>query len=159
LTLRAADVPSTFPFEPYLLDEALPDVDVHFQLLRILQMIPGVPGSDRFSAQWQGAMQARVYGNIWDGVDLVYYWPPDMGPLPLNESALHPGLSAALSSEAPDGLGNNYTVRLRSEQRDDLINRIVNTVLRAFWKLAPRRRDCHGQVGQPRAQRGVMTSV
>lgn len=72
--------------------------------------MPGVPYADLRSRRWQGALQATAHRNIWDsdGAELVFYWPAHVGSLPVNTSAMNPGLSLALNGTD----ASNYTVSL-----------------------------------------------
>jgi hypothetical protein len=101
-----ADVPAD-PFEVHLLNEE--DGNVHASMQALLRKVPGVPYADLKSRQWEGAIQARAYRNIWhsDGAELVFYWPAYVGTVPLNESAVNPGLSLTLNGTD----AANYTVR------------------------------------------------
>jgi hypothetical protein len=104
--LLCADVPAV-PFELHLLNEE--DSNVHGNMQARLRAVPGVPHADLRSRQWEGAIQARALRNIWDpnGAELIFYWPAHVGALPVNESAINPGLSLTLNGTD----AANYTVR------------------------------------------------
>jgi hypothetical protein len=101
-----ADVPAD-PFQLHLLNEE--DGNVHANMQARLRRVPGVPYADLRSRQWEGAIQARAYRNIWDpvGAELVFYWPAYLGTVPVNDSAINPGLSLTLNGTD----AANYTVR------------------------------------------------
>lgn len=47
-----------------------------------VQATPGVPLPDVDGArQDNGALRARVYGNVFDGAEVVFTWPAAMGPI------------------------------------------------------------------------------
>lgn len=77
-------------------------------MLERLRYLP-VPMRNVRSRQWEGAIQAKLFRNVWDqdGAELVYYWPASAGPLPVNSSAANPGLTVLLNGTD----AANYTVR------------------------------------------------
>jgi hypothetical protein len=106
--LLCADVPAA-PFDVHLLNDE--DSNVHANMLARLRAVPGVPYADLRSRQWEGAIQAQAFRNIWnpEGAELIFYWPAYAGALKVNESAVNPGLFLKLNGTD----AANYTVSFR----------------------------------------------
>jgi hypothetical protein len=107
---------------------------VAITLQNAVRAIPEMPGRMRRSARWAGSI--RTEGNVAGspfslrGAAFTVRWPADMGHLPVNDSALYPGLSAhVVGSDAAafevcftrlalldSGLGLNSIVVARAHQ-------------------------------------------
>eukprot|EP00892_Ulva_mutabilis_P008261 jgi/Ulvmu1/5807/UM025_0063.1 len=71
---------STSPIPVHLIDSERSSANS--ELLFALQATSAIPMSnDKDARQDNGALRARVYGNVFDGAEIVFTWPAAMGPV------------------------------------------------------------------------------
>ena len=90
------------PFPVFLLDD-YNSWEVEQLLTKVIRSIPGMPGAEQDSRDYDSMLHVRVFGSVWraEGAEIVVQWPPHIGHVPVDLDAENPGLSISINASAP----------------------------------------------------------